>query len=89
MMTKVAHVKQLKAAEFDKEFLNMMATGHDGELAKIDVAIGAATDPDLQTLLKGVKPVLQRHADQARDLLKDAQASNEPAAPKLPSTTKP
>jgi putative membrane protein len=87
MTTKVAHLKTLKGADFDKEFLTMMATGHDKELAKIDTSIGAATDPDLQSLLRSVKPVLQRHADQARDLQKNSpQASaNEPM--KLPSAS--
>ena len=75
MTIAVAHVKTLKGAEFDKEFLTMMASGHDKELAKIDVSIGSAKDPDLQLTLKNLKPVLQRHADQARDLQKSPQAS--------------
>lgn len=70
MMAKVAHLKTLKGADFDKEFLDMMAMGHDKELAKIDTSIGATTDTDLQTILKATKPVLQRHADTARDLQK-------------------
>jgi putative membrane protein len=86
MQSKMANLKNLKGAEFDREFLNMMATGHDKELANIDTAIGGATDPDLQTLLKSVKPVLQRHADQARDLQKNAPqasstSSKSPASP--------
>jgi putative membrane protein len=84
MMARVASLKKLKGAEFDKEFLNMMASDHDKELSRIDVATGATTDTDLQTLLKATKPVLQRHADQARDLQKNAQASAEPA--KTPAT---
>jgi putative membrane protein len=80
MQTKMANLKKLKGAEFDREFLTMMAADHDKELAKIDVAMGSAADPDLKTLLTGVKPVLQRHADQARDLQKNApQASAMPA----------
>jgi putative membrane protein len=75
MTIAVTHVKTLKGAEFDKEFLTMMASGHDKELAKIDVSIGSAKDPDLQLTLKNLKPVLQRHADQARDLQKTPQAS--------------
>jgi len=75
METQVAKLKTLKGAEFDRELLTMMAAGHDKELAKIDVAMGAATDPDLQSMLKAVKPVLQRHADQARDLQSKLQAS--------------
>lgn len=75
MTTAMAHLKTLKGAEFDKEYLNMMVSGHDKELTKIDVAISGATDPDLKSMLQSVKPVLQRHADQARDLQKSPQAS--------------
>jgi putative membrane protein len=78
MTTAMAHLKTLKGAEFDKEYLNMMVSGHDKELTKIDTAISAAGNPDLQTMLKSVKPVLQRHADQARDLMKSPQAALEP-----------
>lgn len=87
MTTAVAHLKMLKGADFDKEFLNMMVSGHDKELARIDVSIGAAGDPDLQTMLKSVKPVLQRHSDQARDLQKSSpQASADEPGLKLPSS---
>jgi putative membrane protein len=86
MTTAMAHLKTLKGAEFDKEFLNMMVSGHDKELAKIDVSIGAATNPDLQTMLKSIKPVLQRHSDQAHDLQKSPQASaDRPDDKPLPS----
>jgi putative membrane protein len=86
MTSKVAHLKTLKGADFDREFLNMMATDHDKELAKIDVSIGAATDPDLQSMLKSTKPVLQRHADQARDLQKNPQASTGQSTDKQPTS---
>jgi putative membrane protein len=86
MTAKMARLKTLKGAEFDKEFVNMMVAGHDKELAKIDTSIGAASDTDLQTMLKSVKPVLQRHADQARDLQKNSpQASADKPIDKLPS----
>jgi putative membrane protein len=85
MAQQMARLKTLKGADFDKAYLNMMVSGHDKELTKIDVEISAATDPDFKNLLQGVKPVLQRHADQARDLLKSPQASaDEPTKP-LPS----
>lgn len=79
MMASVARIKQIKGPEFDREFLTMMVQDHDKELAKIDVAIGNATDPDLQALLKAVKPVLQRHSDQARDLQKTVTTSSNQA----------
>jgi putative membrane protein len=77
-MTQMAHMKTLKGAEFDKAFLNMMIADHDKELTRIDVSISSATNPDLKSLLQTVKPVLQRHADQARDLQKSPQASAGP-----------
>ena len=46
-------------------------------------------------LLQTVKPMLQRHADQARDLLKNPQASANPSSssspshPATPSSTQP
>ena len=81
MMAKVAELKKLKGSAFDTMFLDMMVSGHDKELAKIDASIGATTDTDLQALLKATKPVLQSHADRARDLQKSPQASAEPAKP--------
>jgi putative membrane protein len=86
MTAQTAHLRGLKGADFDREFLNMMVSGHDKELAKIDVSMGAASDPDLQTLLKSVKPMLQRHADQARDLQKNPQASADQPGTKAPSS---
>jgi len=85
----MAHLKTLKGADFDKEYLNMMVSGHDKELTKIDVEISSASDPEFKSLLQNVKPMLQRHADQARDLLKNPQASaDRPAAPHPASSSR-
>lgn len=68
-------LKNMKGADFDREFLRLMVDGHDKELAKIDTEVGQVNNSDLSTMLKDMKPVLQRHADQARDLQKNnAQA---------------
>ena len=75
MTAQVAHLKTLKGAEFDKEFLNMMVTGHEQEVARIETSINTTSDQDFQTFLKSVKPMLQRHEDTARDLQKSPQAS--------------
>ncbi|HEX3482613.1 MAG TPA: DUF4142 domain-containing protein [Kofleriaceae bacterium] len=88
MTQAMAHLKTLKGADFDKAYLNMMVTGHDKELTKIDVEISSTSDPDFKNLLQGVKPVLQRHADQARDLLKSPQASANPPAPHPASSSR-
>lgn len=71
----MARLKNMKGADFDREFLTLMVDGHDKELAKIDTEVGQVDNSDLSTMLKDMKPVLQRHADQARDLQKNnAQA---------------
>jgi putative membrane protein len=89
MTQQMAKLKTLKGADFDKAYLNMMVSGHDKELTKIDVEISAASDPDFKNLLQSVKPVLQRHADQARDLMKSPQASaDQPAAPHPASSSR-
>jgi putative membrane protein len=75
MDSQASQIKKLKGADFDRQYLNMMVAGHDKELANIDTSMSAASDPDLQSFLKAVKPVLQRHADEARDLQNSPQAS--------------
>lgn len=85
MTQQMARLKTLKGADFDKAYLNMMVSGHDKELTKIDVAISSTSDPDLKSMLQNVKPVLQRHADQARDLMKSPQASADDPNKPLPS----
>jgi len=89
MTTAMAHLKTLKGADFDKEFLKISVTSHEKELARIDSAMSSVTDPDLKSLLQAVKPMLQRHADQARDLLKSPQAAIDPNKPvdHLPSAS--
>lgn len=71
----VMHLKTLKGNDFDTAFLQMMVEGHEKELAKLDANIGSIQNQDLATILKDIKPVLQKHADLARDLQKNnAQA---------------
>lgn len=67
-----AHIKTLKGADFDKEYLSMMVQGHEKVLAKLDTAMGMVTSEELKTAIQNVKPVLQKHEDQARDLQKAA-----------------
>ena len=70
MMAKVATLKTLKGAEFDKMYLQMMVEGHDKELAKNDTLLSSATDADVKALLEKRKTSLQKHADAARELQK-------------------
>lgn len=55
--------------EFDRMYLAAMADGHDRELQKTDVAITNVADARLRGMLKTVRPVLVKHATQAKELL--------------------
>ncbi len=63
-------MKTLKGKDFDTAFLQQMVQDHEKALADIDTASGSAQNQDLVTILKDIKPVLQKHEDQARDLQK-------------------
>ena len=67
-----AKVKAEKGADFDKDFLSMMVMGHEKVLAKLDTAMGMVTSDELKEAITNVKPTVQKHADQARDLQKAA-----------------
>jgi putative membrane protein len=89
MMAKMAELKKLKGAEFDRQFLMMMADGHDKEIAKLDAALPNIKDVDLASKMRDLRPVLQRHADTARDLQKNAPtASNDVKNTKIGATLK-
>jgi predicted outer membrane protein len=76
-MQMAAKLKKESGTDFDRDFLAMMIGGHERELAKIDTAVGEAQADDLKSFLRDIKPVLQHHLDQARDLQKtNAQALN-------------
>jgi putative membrane protein len=65
-------MRGLKGVDFDREYLHVMATDHDKEVANIDQEAAKAQNPDLAAMIKDMKPVLQRHADTARDLMKSS-----------------
>ncbi len=76
MMAAMTRIKTLKGAEFDREFLTMMAADHDKEVSRADMAVAMVKEPELATHLRNVKPTLQRHADQARELMKTSEVSS-------------
>jgi putative membrane protein len=79
----MASIKKLKAAEFDRQYLQMMVDNRDKELARNEIAVAAVSDPDLKSMLENRRTTLQRHVDAARELQKgNAQASSQPAPKK-------
>lgn len=65
-----AALVKLEGADFDREYLRMMVAGHEKELARIDTKIAEVGNSELADMLRAKKPVLQHHADQARELQK-------------------
>ena len=84
----VAALKKLKGAEFDKMYLQMMVEGHDKELAKIDTKIAEVQNTELADMLRAKKPVLQHHADQARELQKSSAQASTTTTPPATAPTK-
>ena len=74
-MAAMTKMKTLKGAEFDREFLTMMVAEQDKEVARIDTSVEMVKNPEITTLLNNLKPTLQRHADQARELQKSPEVS--------------
>jgi len=66
----LAKLKLLKGAEFDREFANMVAMEHEKEIVKMSAAIPMVANADLAAMLRNKQPMLQRHADQAKELVK-------------------
>lgn len=66
-----AELEKLSGAAFDREYLRMMVSGHERELAKIDVKIAEVQSSELADMLRANKRVLQHHADHARELQKN------------------
>jgi len=66
--SKVAHLKQLSGAEFDREFLEAMAAGHQRTIADLEKAKADVSDSDVKKLVDELMPTLHKHqakADQA------------------------
>jgi putative membrane protein len=70
MMDGMTRLQNLKGAEFDREFITMMIESHDKTIGRLDAGIASVKDADLVSHLKATKPVVQRHADAARELQK-------------------
>ena len=67
-MDAMTDLKKVKGADFDTKFLAMMIADHEKVVVQLTNAEGLVKDADLLALIKETKPVVQGHADQAKDL---------------------
>ena len=59
----------LSGAEFDREFLNAMATGHEQVITQVRDARPQVQDPQLRALIDRLLPQLEQHRNTAKRLL--------------------
>jgi predicted outer membrane protein len=95
-MDTMQRLKTLEGSNFDREYLSAMVDGHSAELGYMTVAIADATDAKLKAHLEKTRPVIERHADEARTLLSAIQGDEAktpgqttPGEMKKPDNTKP
>ena len=59
---------QAAGAEFDRMYMDMQVTAHEGTLALLNNARGAAQNADLRALIDQAIPKVQQHLDRARQI---------------------
>jgi putative membrane protein len=59
----------LSGSTFDRTYLTMMVEDHTRELAKLDDELGKRGDADAMALLARARPMVARHAAEAKQLL--------------------
>jgi putative membrane protein len=67
---------KLHGSDFDRQYLQMMVKGHEAEIEKLASESDESPSPDIKALLEDMRPVLQKHLDEARALERNnAQAA--------------
>jgi putative membrane protein len=62
----LAHLRTLRGAEFDREFSNMMAHGHQEVIDMVEDAQDEVDNPRVKVLLAQTLPTLRAHEQQAQ-----------------------
>ena len=64
----VARLTTLKGAEFDREFITVMAESHDKSVTAFQEVARDGTDPDIKAFAAKTLPTLQEHQKMAHDI---------------------
>lgn len=72
--------QKLKGAAFDKKFAQEMVAGHTKAVAMYKKQAADAKDPAIKSYAETALPVLQKHLDAAKDLMKAKPAAKGGAA---------
>jgi len=69
-MARMSRLRELKGADFDREFVNMMLSDHERDIQFVRDSRAAASDVQLKMLLEKMLPVLEKHRDDAQALMR-------------------
>jgi putative membrane protein len=61
-------LRNVRGADFDRQFLDMMVTDHDKAISMVKAWQAEAQDKKVRSLLEDLLPTLEKHRDQARKL---------------------
>jgi putative membrane protein len=76
---KMAQLKTMSGAEFDKAFARAMLEDHTKDVDEAKAARDRTTDPKLKALLTSTVPVLEKHRETAQKLV-DTMGTSKPGA---------
>lgn len=62
----LARLKKMEGAQFDKEFMKVMAEGHDHALSLVRDSKASVRDAKIKSHLEEVEPVLEKHRSMAQ-----------------------
>jgi putative membrane protein len=66
----IAPFEKLKGAAFDRHYITEMNAGHQKAIAEYKSEANDAQNPDIKSYANTALPVLQKHLDGAKDLMK-------------------
>jgi putative membrane protein len=72
-------MNELKGPEFDREFVNMMVSGHENAVEMYQSELATVQNPDLKDYIEGLKPKLEMHLEKGQQL--QSKLFNTPTKP--------
>ena len=64
----ISTLNDLKGPEFDREFVNMMVSGHEQAIEMYQSELSTVQNPDLKDYIEGLMPKLEMHLEKGQQL---------------------
>jgi putative membrane protein len=86
--SQVAKFEKMSGAAFDREFVDMMASGHEKAIAKFKEEANSGQNDDVQKYAKNMLPSLEKHLDKAHSLQQMLSGNTAAQTPQAKEQTK-